>query len=133
MQCERIVFLVSRMLPFSLLSLFLFLLSLSLSLSFLSLSLFPSLPLSTHSQLQESSEREKINDKYPSFELVLNFVRTDSLTQEQVSSILEQRSDMASSVARGYSYCADIVRALGMENLFEVCMLSFNYGRATIE
>ena len=80
-----------------------------------------------HPQLQETSEREKINEKYPSFELVLNFVRTDSLTIAQVSSLLEQRSDMAASVAQGYNYCADVIKTLGMENLFEVCSVLTRY------
>ena len=71
-------------------------------------------------QLQETSEREKINEQYPSFELVLNFVRTDSMSVDQVHSLLEQRSDMARSVAQGYNYCADVVRTLGIDNLFEV-------------
>lgn len=75
-----------------------------------------------HSQLQETSEREKINEKYPSFELVLNFVRTDSLSVDQVHSLLEQRSNMARMVAHGYSYCTDVVERLGVQNLFEVRM-----------
>lgn len=76
---------------------------------------------STPPQLQETSEREKINEKYPSFELVLNFVRTDSLSVDQVHSLLEERSDMARTVAQGYNYCADVVKTLGVESLFEVC------------
>ncbi len=72
--------------------------------------------------MQETSEREKINEQYPSFELVLNFVRTDALSVEQVRSLLEQRSDMARMVAQGYSYCAEVVRTLGVDNLFEVCV-----------
>lgn len=72
-------------------------------------------------QLQETSERERINKKYPSFELVLKFVRTDSLSRDQVNSLLDQRSDIARMVAQSYSFCAEVIRTLGVENLFEVC------------
>ena len=73
-------------------------------------------------QLQESSEREKINSKYPSFELVLNFVRTESLSVDQVHSLLDQRSDMARMVATAYNHATEVVTILGVRNLFEVTL-----------
>ena len=77
----------------------------------------------SHSQLHESTEREKVSDKYPSFELVLNFVKNESLSVERLHALLQQRSKVARSTAQTYYFVAEVVRMMGVNNLFEVGMI----------
>ena len=75
-------------------------------------------------QLQVINEREKLSEKYPAFELVLSFVRNDSLSAEKVHTILEQKSVQARTVSQVYSFAAEFVRSIGV-GLFEVSLVSF--------
>ena len=72
------------------------------------------------SQLHESTEREKVSDRYPAFELVLNFVKNESLSVERLHALLQQRSKVARSMAQTYYFVAEVVRMMGVDNLFEV-------------
>ena len=72
-------------------------------------------------QLHGGTEREKLSEKYPSFELVLSFVRNESLSVDRVHALLQERSRMASQVAEVYMFSAECCRSLGVEGVFEVC------------
>jgi hypothetical protein len=71
-------------------------------------------------QLHGPSEEEEVSQKYPSFELVLNFVKNEAMSMEKVQSLMQQRSTLASHVAQVYSFVAEYIRIIGMPNVFEV-------------
>ena len=59
-------------------------------------------------------------EKFPSFELVLNFVGNEALSEEKVSSLLKQRSESAREVAQTYGFIADYIEMADHQGLFEV-------------
>ena len=67
---------------------------------------------------KEEEEQQQEGEDHPSFGLVLNFVRSGSVSLDRVNFLLDQRSDMACTVAQGYNFCAEVVRTLGIESLF---------------
>ena len=71
-------------------------------------------------QLQGTREQEKLSEKYPSFGLVLNFVKNDAISTEKVHGLLQQRAKLASSVAQVYTLAAEYIRTIGVPNVFEV-------------
>eukprot|EP00731_Ephydatia_muelleri_P019637 Em0012g462a len=76
-------------------------------------------------QLQGSSNRENLTEKCPSFELVLNFVKNDAISEEQVHFLLQQRAQFARCTDFVYSYASDYLRAIGTSAIFELTGLIF--------
>ena len=74
-----------------------------------------------HIHAPQLHETEKLSEKYPSFELVLNFVKNDALTVDKVHSLLQQREKLAKSVASVYYFIAEYIQSI-REQLFEVCV-----------
>ena len=71
--------------------------------------------------LQLQSDRgSNSTEKFPSFELVLNFVGNEALSEEKVSSLLKQRSESARTVAQTYGFIADYIEMAGHQGTFEV-------------
>ncbi len=79
--------------------------------------------------LQLTSSEEKVSEKYPSFDLILNFVKNEALSVDRVQALLKQREKVARSVAETYAFLAEVVTVMGMGNLFEVklCGLHISY------
>ncbi len=71
-------------------------------------------------QLSVNSDRKKSSEKYPSFDLVLNFVRNEALSVARVQALLQQREKMASAVSQTFTFLSEVVRVMGVEYLFEV-------------
>ena len=63
---------------------------------------------------------KNLTEKYPSFELVLNFVKNDAISEEQVDFLLQQRAQFARCTDFVYSYASDYLRAIGTPAVFEV-------------
>ena len=61
-------------------------------------------------------------EKFPSFELVLNFVGNEAISEEKVSSLLKQRSESARAVAQAYGFIADYIEMATVQGLFEVSL-----------
>ncbi len=61
-----------------------------------------------------------MSEKYPSFDLVLNFVKNEALSVERVQALLKQREKVARSVGDTYALLAEVIRVMGIGNLFEV-------------
>ena len=70
-------------------------------------------------QLQGAEESVKLSEKYPSFELVLNFVKNDAVSVDMVHSILQRRSRLASNVAQAYTFASEYLRTMD-SHVFEV-------------
>ena len=70
-------------------------------------------------QLQ-GSDKENLTEKYPSFELVLNFVKNDAISEEQVHFLLQQRAKFARCTDFAYSFASDYLQAIGTRAVFEV-------------
>ena len=75
----------------------------------------------TPPQLQEFEDKEKLSEKCPSFELVLNFVKNEALSVEIVHSILQRRSRLASTVAQACTFASEYLRSME-GSIFEVCV-----------
>ncbi len=71
-------------------------------------------------QLQGATERERIAEMHPSFELVIDFVKNEAISVEKVQSLLQHRAKMASSVAQVYTLAAEYIRILSVPFVFEV-------------
>ncbi|XP_064406559.1 zinc finger ZZ-type and EF-hand domain-containing protein 1-like isoform X2 [Halichondria panicea] len=67
-----------------------------------------------------TSSEEKVSEKYPSFDLILNFVKNEALSVDRVQALLKQREKVARSVAETYAFLAEVVTVMGMGNLFEL-------------
>ena len=72
-------------------------------------------------QLQGTEESVKLSEKYPSFELVLNFVKNDAVSVDMVHSILQRRSRLASTVAQAYTFASEYLRTMD-SYVFEVSL-----------
>lgn len=72
-----------------------------------------------NAQLQ-SDRGSNSAEKFPSFELVLNFVGNEALSEEKVRSLLKQREESARAAARTYSFIADYIEMTDHHGLFEV-------------
>ena len=59
-------------------------------------------------------------EKFPSFELVLNFVGNEALSEEKVRSLLKQREESARAAAQTYGFIADYIEMTDNHGLFEV-------------
>ena len=59
-------------------------------------------------------------DKFPSFELVLNFVGNEALSEEKVCSLLKHREESARAAAQTYGFIADYIEMTDQHGLFEV-------------
>ena len=66
------------------------------------------------------SDKENMRQKYPSFELVLNFVKNDAISEEQADFLLKQRAQFARCTDFVYSYASDYLQAIGTLPIFEV-------------
>jgi len=71
--------------------------------------------------LQGTEESVKLSEKYPSFELVLNFVKNDAVSVDMVHSILQRRSRLASTVAQAYTFASEYLRTMD-SYVFEVSL-----------
>ena len=77
-----------------------------------------------HVQLQ-TDRGSNSTEKFPSFELVLNFVGNEALSEEKVRSLLKQREESARAAAQTYGFIADYIEMMDDHGLFEVRMIKY--------
>ena len=91
-------------------------------------SLFPSALYPTTFQLSLGG-LAKPRRKPASFELVLSFVKNEAITEKKVHDLLQERQELARCVAQAYTFAANYLTAISVENMFEVrCSLYMVYG-----
>jgi hypothetical protein len=63
--------------------------------------------------------------KPASFELVLSFVKNEAITEKKVHDLLQERQELARCVAQAYTFAANYLTAISVENMFELPALVF--------
>ncbi|CAI8006132.1 Zinc finger ZZ-type and EF-hand domain-containing protein 1 [Geodia barretti] len=63
--------------------------------------------------------------KPASFELVLSFVKNEAITEKKVHDLLQERQELARCVAQAYTFAANYLTAISVENMFELPGLMF--------
>ena len=59
-------------------------------------------------------------EKYPSFKLVLDFVRDPAWVKERVEQLLKERAQHAKCVAEVYLFATEFIKTLADDNIFQV-------------
>lgn len=69
-------------------------------------------------------------EKYPSFKLVMDFVRDPAWSKARVEQLLEERCEHAQTVADVYMFSAEYLRIMSHQHVFQVkaiLILSFGH------
>lgn len=61
-----------------------------------------------------------LSEKYPSFEMVLSFVRSSTLTVGRVQSLIQQRSQMAGDMTVVCMLATELLKTMFSEEIIEV-------------
>ncbi|XP_070581030.1 zinc finger ZZ-type and EF-hand domain-containing protein 1-like isoform X2 [Ptychodera flava] len=69
-------------------------------------------------------EEESSYEKYPSFRLVMDFIKNPLLTRDRVRHLLDQRCQRAQSLADVFMFAAEFIRIMSNPHIFQVpCVL----------
>ncbi|KAK7482310.1 hypothetical protein BaRGS_00026438, partial [Batillaria attramentaria] len=74
---------------------------------------------------RRTNVRIELAEKYPSFRLVLEFVQDPAWTTDRVHIMLVERTKFASSLSEVYMFCAEFIRVMSREDMFQIPVVLF--------
>ena len=92
----------------------------------------PPSPPPAPTKVQAAAEvNTSLSEKYPSFEMVLSFVRSSTLTVERVQSLIQQRSQTARDMTVVCTLATDLLKTMFSDGIIEVQLNTSSRGHCT--
>ncbi|KAL8625230.1 hypothetical protein ACOMHN_029988 [Nucella lapillus] len=84
-----------------------------------------SLKKTGNKKFEKQAVRMDIAEKFPSFRLVMEFVQDPAWTTDRVHQMLQERIKFATSLCEVYTFCAEFIRAVSKEDMFQIPVVLF--------